>query len=106
VTEAVGSNIVFASADIRPMVSCWYPTGVATEISEPTLLQAVLDAGFTEIDPQFQSDTEKGSFALSTSSPAADQGSGAADADGSPADIGAFGGPHSDWWKEYPWALD
>jgi hypothetical protein len=62
------------------------------------------DAAFG--DPVFTWDPAMGSYALSPFSPAIDAGSGDLDPDGSPPDIGAFGGPEGDWYKEFPWPLD
>lgn len=105
-TTSMTSNIVSESNELEPEVDCWYSDGTGSTVSNPMILQAALGDGFTESDPQFQADPERGSYALAVTSPAIDAGAGAADADGSAPDIGAFGGPDSEWWKEYPWALD
>jgi len=68
--------------------------------------EAAFTTGFREADPRFAFDSEAGSFALSPDSPAVNAGSGEDDPDGSPADIGAFGGPDGNWFLEYPWQLD
>lgn len=57
------------------------------------------------MDPIFAPDSSIGSYALDPSSPAIDAGLGDPDPDGTPNDIGAFGGPDGDWWKEYPWPV-
>lgn len=46
-----------------------------------------------------------GSYGLDPTSLGVDAGSGDPDPDGSPADLGAFGGPDGDWYKEFPWPL-
>ena len=55
-------------------------------------------------DPQFTPGA-MGSYSLMPSSPAIDRGTGIADPDGSPPDLGAFGGPDGNWWMEVPWPL-
>lgn len=66
---------------------------------------AVLEAQSLLVDPMFAPDPGgMGSYALDPSSPAVDVGRGY-DADGTPADLGAFGGENSDWWMEVPWQL-
>jgi hypothetical protein len=106
VTQTVGANIVYDSAAIAGRVACQYSSDDWSELSAAPALTGALEAGFTETDPQFQATAEGGSYALSPTSPARDSGSGAADADGSAADIGAFGGPGSNWFQEYPWPLN
>jgi hypothetical protein len=61
-------------------------------------------SGLTDADPEFAV-ASCGSYGLSATSPAVDAGSGDPDADGTPADLGAFGGPDGDWCTEVPWAL-
>lgn len=56
-------------------------------------------------DPLFVSDPEKGSYALGSASPAIDAGTGSRDPDGTPNDMGAFGGPDGDWYLEVPWLI-
>jgi hypothetical protein len=56
-------------------------------------------------DPQFSPSAEQGSYALAATSPAIDAGTGDPDPDGSPNDIGAFGGPDGAWYLEVPWPL-
>jgi hypothetical protein len=56
-------------------------------------------------DPLFRSDPTLGTYALDPVSPAVDAGSGLRDPDGTPPDLGAFGGPEGDWWQEVPWQL-
>jgi len=56
-------------------------------------------------EPGFEYSEEKGSYALSATSPCVDAGWGSPDPDGSPNDIGAFGGPEGDWWRSFPWQL-
>jgi hypothetical protein len=69
-------------------------------------ISEAFSTGFAETDPMFADDEERGTFALAAGSAAVDGGVGAPDPDGSPPDIGAFGGPDGNWFKEYPWPLD
>lgn len=46
-----------------------------------------------------------GSYALDPSSPAVDAGTGDPDPDRTPADLGAFGGPDGDWYRDVPWVM-
>lgn len=57
---------------------------------------------FTLEDPLLGARPGRGNFGLLAGSPAVDAGRGE-DADGSPADLGAFGGPDGDWWNEVDW---
>lgn len=66
----------------------------------------LLEVGFVTMDPQFRPNAMEGPYALDDVSPCVDAGVGDADVDGSPADIGAFGGPDGNWFQEYPWPLD
>lgn len=55
-------------------------------------------------DPLFVPDALMGSYALDPASPAVDAGE-RLDPDGSPSDLGAFGGPGGDWYLDVPWAM-
>ena len=57
---------------------------------------------FTIEDPLLGARPGRGNFGLLPGSPAVDEGRGE-DADGSPADLGAFGGANGDWWNEVDW---
>lgn len=70
-----------------------------------TSYSAVLESESLLVDPVFAPDPGgMGSYALDPSSPAVDVGRGF-DADGTPADLGAFGGENSNWWMEVSWQL-
>ena len=57
-------------------------------------------------DPAFLETEEKGSYGPDeAASPCVDAGDGSPDPDGTPNDIGAFGGPSGDWWRVFPWPL-
>lgn len=60
-------------------------------------------AGFTDEDPMFVASPGRGAYALDPASPAVDAGMGDPDPDGTPNDLGAFGGPDGNWWQEVPW---
>ncbi len=60
-------------------------------------------AGFADEDPMFVTSPGRGTYALDPSSPGVDAGMGDPDPDGSPNDLGAFGGPDGNWWTEVPW---
>ena len=74
--------------------------------SDETYLSSVLEPSILYVDPGFSYDTDKGSYALDSDSPCIDAGSGPDDEDGTPNDIGCFGGEHSEWWRDFPWPLD
>jgi len=96
------SNIVYDNVGFKTKTE-WYEyqdvvatdTGLAAELLSASILA----------DPDFMTDTGMGSYALSPTSPGIDAGAGDPDPDGTPNDIGAFGGPEGDWWKEVPWVL-
>jgi hypothetical protein len=56
-------------------------------------------------DPLFAPDALHGSYALDPASPAVDAGVGDPDPDGSPNDMGSFGGPGGNWYLEVPWLI-
>jgi hypothetical protein len=65
----------------------------------------VLEAESLLVDPIFAPDPGgMGSYTLDPTSPGVDAGRGL-DADGTPADLGAFGGDNSNWWMQVPWQL-
>ena len=66
--------------------------------------EAALLTDGVRADPEFAVGA-MGNYGLGSTSPAIDAGSGDPDPDGSPADLGAFGGPNGDWWMEVPWPL-
>ncbi len=76
------------------------------EWTDSLSFDAVYSSGFLEVNPMFEVSPTKGHYSLDPLSPAIDAGSGDSDPDGSPADIGAFGGPNGNWYLEYPWPLD
>ena len=65
--------------------------------SDTTEVSSQLESYSILADPLFTVDAARGSYALDASSPAVDAGSGLPDADGTPNDIGAFGGPGGAW---------
>jgi len=69
-----------------------------------TSYSSTIDSMSMMVDPDFVADPYYGSFALDSNSPAIDAGTGL-DPDGTPADLGAFGGPDADCWEEYPWPV-
>jgi len=83
------------------LVTCY--TAISTSDTEN--VSAFMEAGSIIQDPLFVYDPGMGSYALDPASPAIDAGSGDPDPDGSPNDIGAFGGPDGDWYLEVPWVL-
>jgi len=74
---------------------CFVEMEVSEELSEGCIWN----------DPQFVDVVGTGSYTLAEGSPGVDAGVGKPDADGSPADVGPFGGPFSEWWREVPWQL-
>ena len=71
-------------------------TGYSHEMREHSILS----------DPTFRYEEGRGSYALDEAlSPCVDAGSGGADVDGTPNDIGAFGGPGGNWWEDFSWPL-
>lgn len=64
-----------------------------------------LASGRVDLDPMFAGAGAQGSYGVSGASPAVDNGIGEPDPDGSPNDIGAFGGPGGNWFTEVPWRL-
>jgi len=90
----------------------WDITGDYGTLCEPlsggwdcdtTHLSSLIAAGSIEADPLFASSATMGAFALDPTSPAVDAGLGDPDPDGSPNDLGAFGGPGGDWYVDLPW---
>jgi len=77
----------------------------AISTSDTENVSAMMEAGSIIQDPLFSYDPGMGSYALDPASPAIDAGSGDPDPDGTPNDIGAFGGPEGDWWEDVPWQL-
>jgi hypothetical protein len=73
--------------------------------ADTAIASAAMASASILTDPIFTFDPTKGSYALDPASPAVDAGEGDPDPDGSPADLGAFGGPEGDWWQEVPWPL-
>ena len=76
---------------------------VLNEVLSTDAETALLHGGW-RADPQFEVGS-MGTYGLASTSPAVDVGTGDPDSDGSPADLGAFGGPNGDWWMEVPWPL-
>ena len=106
------------SADTTPQAdnNLFYDSGaslaqVTSAIGDSTLdttmtadSEAALLASAILADPEFSAGP-MGSYGLAVTSPAIDAGTGDPDPDGTPADLGAFGGPNANWWMEVPWPL-
>jgi len=103
VEPATWENNILWEVDGDYGIFCEVPLGGEEYTCDTTALSAVIAAGSIETDPLFTYSTTQGSYALDPSSPAVDAGIGDPDVDGSPNDIGAFGGPGGDWYLEVPW---
>ena len=104
VTPACATNLFFEdSVELAGVYNLVRDSWVLNVPLTSSVEASLLSLG-TRADPIFETG-EMGSFSLSVESPARDAGTGDLDPDGSPPDLGAFGGPDGDWWMEVPWPL-
>jgi len=102
--ESFTTNLIWDTPE--NLYQCNYYEGASSEYL--TIFTDYSDTLWDEslnADPVFVADALMGSYALAPSSPAVDAGTGDPDPDGSPNDIGCFGGPDGDWYRSYPWPL-
>ncbi len=97
-----GFNILWDIAGSYGSLCEWDDTAWGY-VCDSSVLSSYLASRSIESDPVFVATTHQGSYTLDVSSPAIDSGIGDPDPDGSPNDIGAFGGPDGDWYEEVPW---